>query len=293
VLWASRWEDENQKLSLAFVGTDQAIHVVDRTGTELLSAPRAFDHESYRIRSVGRLEEPRRYWVWYEPAWYLGLERLETMPAYVVEYDSAAREIAPRKSVPPRPGSPREFTPPAPPVEPSAAHVWFGLGTAPVEAAVLKGTMYALQSGVRENAGSDMALLLPFLFTMTQFFLPGVRWLPGAHADLVFGNIVSMLLAAGASALGCYLLTRRHAFSRWHCLGWALCGALWGLVGLLLLLALQDWPARIACPKCGRLRVVTRDTCEHCGAAHATPVPDSTEIFEASSTTQPALSAQS
>ena len=280
VLWASRWEDENQKQSLAFVGTDQAIHVLDQTGTEVLSAPLALDHESYRIRSVGRLEEPRRYWVWYEPVWYQGLDSLETMPAYVVEYDSSGREIAPRKSVPPRPGSPREFTPPAPLVEPSAAHVWFGLGTAPVEAAVLKGTMYALQSEVRENAGSEMALLLPFLFTMTQFFLPGVRWLPGAHAGLVFGNVALMLLAAGASALGCYLLTRRHAFSRWHCLGWALYGVLWGPVGLLLLLALQEWPARIPCPKCGKLRVVTRETCEHCGAPHARPAPDGTEIFE-------------
>jgi hypothetical protein len=51
-------------------------------------------------------------------------------------------------------------------------------------------------------------------------------------------------------------------------------------VGLLLMLALQEWPARILCPKCRKPRVVTRDTCEHCGAAHAMPEPDGTEIFE-------------
>jgi hypothetical protein len=128
-----------------------------------------------------------------------------------------------------------------------------------------------------------MSLLLPFLLAMTQFFLPGVRWLPGAHPGLVFGNAALMLLTAGVSALVCFLLTRRYAFSRLHCLGWALCGLLWGPVGLLLLLALQDWPARIACPKCGKPRVVTRDTCEHCGAPHTVPAPDGTEIFEPTS----------
>ena len=280
VFWASRWEDEKQKPSLAFVCTDQSIHVVDEAGSWVLSVPLAFDRDSYRIQSVGRLENPRRYWVWYEPAWYLGLESLETMPAYVVEYDSAGREVSPRKTVPPRPGGAREITPPMPPVEPSSAHVWFGLVTAPAEAAILKGSMNALQSEVHESNGSEMALLLPFLFALTQFFLPGVRWLPGAHPGLVFGNATLMVLAAGVFAFVCLVLTRRHAFSHLRCFGWALCGLLWGPVGLLLLLALQEWPARVPCPKCGKPRVVTRDTCEHCGAAHAVPTPDGTEIFE-------------
>jgi hypothetical protein len=46
------------------------------------------------------------------------------------------------------------------------------------------------------------------------------------------------------------------------------------------MLTLQDRPARIACPKCRKLRVVTRDTCEHCGVLHALPEPDGTEVFE-------------
>jgi hypothetical protein len=93
-----------------------------------------------------------------------------------------------------------------------------------------------------------------------------------------------MLLAAGVSALICFVLTRRHAFSRLHCVVWALCGLLWGPVGLLLLIALQEWPARIPCPKCSNLRVVTRETCEHCGAPHTAPAADGTEIFESTAT---------
>jgi hypothetical protein len=284
VFWANRWEDEKRKQSLAFVGTDQAIHVLDPAGTRLLSVPLAFDRASYRIRSVGWLEGPRRYWVWYEPAWHLPLDRLEAMPAYVVEYDSTGQEIAPRKILSPRPGAAREFTPPVPLVEASLAHAWFGLATAPAEAALLQGTMHALQSKVHHNNSSEMGLLLLFLFTLTQSFFPGVRWLPSAHPGLIFGNAALMLLAAGVSALICFVLTRRHAFSRWHCVGWALCGLLCGPVGLLLLLALQEWPARIPCPKCGKLRVATRDSCEHCGAPHTAPASDGTEIFESTAT---------
>jgi hypothetical protein len=249
-------------------------------GSRLLSAPLAFDFRSYRIHSVGRLEGPERYFVWYQPAWELDLKSLETMPAYVVEYERSGREIAPRKTVPPRPGGAREITPPMPLVEPSRAHSGFGLVTAPAEAVVLRGTTKLLESEVRENHGAEMWLMLPVLFVLTQIFLPGVRWLPDAHAGLVLGNVTLMMLSAGVCALVCFWLTRRHAFARWHCIGWALCGLLWGPVGLLLLLALQEWPARIPCPKCGKLRVVTRDSCEHCGAPHALPTADGTEIFE-------------
>jgi predicted amidophosphoribosyltransferase len=60
---------------------------------------------------------------------------------------------------------------------------------------------------------------------------------------------------------------------------------LFGPAGLLLMLAVQEWPARITCPDCRKPRAVTRDTCEHCGSPHASPAPDGTEIFEAKTAT--------
>jgi hypothetical protein len=87
-----------------------------------------------------------------------------------------------------------------------------------------------------------------------------------------------ILLSAAVCALGCFLVPRRYAFSRARCIGWAVVGFFLGWAGLLLMLVLQEWPARIACANCHKLRVVTRDTCEQCGAPHA--APDGTEIFE-------------
>jgi hypothetical protein len=287
VLWAGEWEDEKQKPTLAFVGTDRSVHVVDEKGSRLFSAPLAYDRETYQVRRAGRLVDPLRYWVWYEPAWYLGVGTLETMPAEVVIYDKDGKEIQPRQTVPPRPGGGREIVPPTIVVEASYTQALFGLVTPVAEAAVLAGTTHYLESGVRGNHGTEVPLLLRFLFVTTQFFLPGVRWDPHAHAGMVFGFAASMMLSAVICALICFLPPRRYAFSPAQCIGWSLCGFVCGPVGLLLMLAVQEWPARIACPRCRKPRVVTRDLCEHCGAGHAAPALDGTEIFDPPAVSQP------
>jgi hypothetical protein len=282
VLWASPWENAKKTLSLAFVGTDQSVHAMDEAGSRLFSTPLAFDLERYRIRSVGRLENPQRYWVWFEPQWYLGLELLQTMPGYLVEYDATGREIA-RRTIPARPERPGDARQPDPRMlvfEPSYNVALSGLVTSPAEFAVLVGTKQYVVGEVRRNNGTELSVLLPFLFYSTQFFLPGVGSFPRADGGLVFGFAALMLLSAMGSALVCFLLARRFAFSRARCIAWTLCGLLWGPAGMLLMLALQEWPAHIACHRCGKPRVVTHDTCEHCGAPHATPVADGTEIFE-------------
>jgi hypothetical protein len=293
VLWASRWEDEPKKLSVAFVGTDQAIHVLNEMGVRVLSLPLEYDLKSYQIGYMGRLEKPERYWVGYEPAWYGGLEAQETLPTYLVIYDAAGHETSPRQKVPPRPGLSREIIPRSPPpVQPSALQAWLGLATPPAEAAVLVGTTEHLESKVQANNGTEIWLLLQFLLVMTPHFIPGVRWLPRTHPGLVFGFVASMLVSAVACALACYLPARRYSFSRVRCVGWALVGFLFGWVGLVLMFVLREWPARITCPKCRKLRVVTRDTCEHCGALHARPAPDGTEIFEPAEATPQAAVAE-
>ena len=143
----------------------------------------------------------------------------------------------------------------------------------------LEGTTSYLEAEAHRDP-TELPLLLQNLWFTTQAYLPGVRWDRRAHPGLVAGFAASVLLASLASGLACFLLPRRHAFSRARRIGWALCGLLLGPAGLLMMIVLLEWPAQIACPKCRKPRVVTRDLCEHCGAAHAAPVPDGTEIFE-------------
>jgi hypothetical protein len=282
VRWASRWEDENQKAALIFVGTTDRICVLDEKGSPLVAAPHARGLENlrfHRVTRVGQLDNPRRYWVWYAPAWFLDVATLEKMPAYLVTLDSAGREIS-RQAVPPRPGGVRNVQPQLPLAEPSRELPLFGAFTAPVEAGALVGITRGLEAAVREENGQEIPLLLQFLYCTTQYIIPGVRWDLGARAGLAMGYGVLMLLVAVFSGLVCFQLGRRYAFSGLRCLGWGLVGVAFGWTGLVLMLALQEWPARIACPKCRKPRIVTRDTCEHCGAPHALPAPDGTEIFE-------------
>jgi hypothetical protein len=285
VVWASRLRHEKPEVKMAGVATSQAFHVLDERGARVFSALRAYDRERYYLRSVTRLEDPLRYRVQYNPRWYLEREILETLPGYVVEYDESGREIT-RRTLPDRPEIMGYFAEPILALtEPSYRQVWFGLAMSPAEGAVLVGTTRQLFADFRSSQRTEMWLLLQFLVQTTTFFIPGAGWNMHVESGLVLGYIALMLLAAAASAGVCLLLARRHAFSRTRCLGWGLCGLLFGLTGLLLMLALQEWPARIPCPSCRQPRRVDRDHCDHCGAAHAVPTPDGTEIFEPTAAT--------
>jgi hypothetical protein len=74
-------------------------------------------------------------------------------------------------------------------------------------------------------------------------------------------------------------LGRRYQFSIAAQAGWAVFLLLFGVPGLLAFLSVQEWPAREACPKCKRLRVVDCTQCEHCGAEWAPPEKTGMEVF--------------
>jgi hypothetical protein len=76
-----------------------------------------------------------------------------------------------------------------------------------------------------------------------------------------------------------WVWVRRYRFTSSAVIGWTVFVFLFGIVGLLVLLVVPDWPARENCPGCRKLRVVDRETCEHCGAAFPAPAPTGTEIF--------------
>jgi hypothetical protein len=273
VLAAARWKDEREKCSRAFVLTDQAVHVLDEAGTLLLSARLAYDLEDHGRVSVAQLEAPRRFAVWYEPSWYLWTEAAKTMPSHLVEYDMTGREVA-RRTVPPRP---LNASPPG--------LALFGLATPLAEAAVVAGATWESVAAARQKQGMEVQPVAFFIAVPTQLFIPGT----GPDVAATGGEVVAyralILLSALGCAAICILLARRHSFSRAGRVGWGLCGLLFGPAGLFLMLAVQQWPARVTCPACRQPRVVTRDTCEHCGAPHALPTPDGTEIIEPGVTT--------
>jgi hypothetical protein len=88
------------------------------------------------------------------------------------------------------------------------------------------------------------------------------------------------LLAALISASIAVAIAQRFAFEPRRAMAWAVIGTLLGPLGVILMLAVLEWPALEPCPSCGKKRVVTREQCEHCGAPFSPPAADGTEVFE-------------
>jgi hypothetical protein len=84
-----------------------------------------------------------------------------------------------------------------------------------------------------------------------------------------------ILFAALAFARG-----RRYAFSAGRLSFWTAMGFALGPLGFALMLSLLEWPAFEQCPECGRSRLVTRDSCEHCSKPFTSPLANGTELFE-------------
>jgi hypothetical protein len=287
VLWASQRADEREKWFHMYVGTDQALYVFDEAGVLVCRAPLVGDLDGYRLMAVGRLDRPRRYWVWYSPQWHLPRATLVSMPeGHVIIYDQSGTEIPPRQTLPPRSGVVRDFPSSQPLVGPSAFQALSGLATSPAELAALVGTLELLEADARHHEGREVAPL--GLLGSTQLYIPGIAYDLNGHGGLVAGFAGLMLLASAASALVCFVVPGRYAFSRARRLGWALLGLWLGPVGLLLMFTLLEWPGQVACPKCRKPRVVTNDHCEHCGAEHAPPEADGTEIFDRDTATRSA-----
>jgi hypothetical protein len=267
VVWASRLRDRREKRSRVVVSTDRSVHVLTEAGEPVVSAPRAYDRRLYQLSSVSRLENPERYAFWYTPSLGEPAE-VATLPQYLEEYDAEGRELS-RRTLPPlsEPG-------------PSRAAALYGMATPPAEFAAVAGALRHLLSEARSGNGMDTWVPLALLERWTGAFLPGVAHGTGNQRHLLPGFVVLSLVSGAACALACLLLARRYAFSGARCAVWALCGLLFGWVGLVLMLAIQEWPARVRCPSCGRPRRVDRERCERCGAPHAPPAPDGTEIFE-------------
>jgi hypothetical protein len=153
------------------------------------------------------------------------------------------------------------------------------LNTPPSEAVLLALAAEHSIHSTRRNGGREVQPPLFLLVVGGQTFNP-----LGAGVGASIGTILAyrglILLSAIACALTCYQLARRCSLSYAGCIVWLLCGLVFGPVSLLLMLAVQEWTARVACPSCDKPRVVSRDTFERCGARHALPLSDGTEIIE-------------
>ena len=101
---------------------------------------------------------------------------------------------------------------------------------------------------------------------------------PKQRAAIIRGILWS-LLASAVTAFVVWMIGRRYAFSGRWVLSWSFVALVGGPTALVLLWLTTDFPTREKCSRCGKMRVVDRDRCEHCGAEAHRPEMDGTEVF--------------
>lgn len=219
-------------------------------GKLLLRVPREYSQKNYPDVYVSRTPNGQRYFFRYYPPWLNG--SIQRAPTLMTEVSSNGAVVA--KYVLPSIYN-EEVLPPsflvslygiALPSSAVAAVNILGYATRHSDSGIFAGVWY--------NVADDLKVWV---------------W-------LCFLSVLSGILAA----ILAWLIGRRCAFSRRGRWAWTV-GTFWlGLLGVLLLLSLRDWPARVVCAHCGRLRVVNRDRCEHCGAEFPSLPRDGTEILD-------------
>ncbi len=108
----------------------------------------------------------------------------------------------------------------------SYAKALFGLVTPMTEAASLVGASRYLRSQARIAREAPGSPCFSSYLENSRYYIPGTSAFEVTPSGLVPGYVALILLSAAASAIGCWLLARRYAFSRARCIGWAVVGLL-------------------------------------------------------------------
>jgi len=139
--------------------------------------------------------------------------------------------------------------------------------------------------GFRANTGAREIVILSLTAPVGAHVLVEVVARIRGYYEALPGTLMAIrwtvvLFIAFASAAAALSVGAKYNFSRNQLLTWGAITFVLGPGGLLIMLAVLDWPALEACPVCGRKRVVTAEHCEHCQAPFAAPPMDGTEIYD-------------
>jgi len=151
---------------------------------------------------------------------------------------------------------------------------WIGPDGEPTQSRDLPAIRYDTPEDWTDKLGEA---LMPPIASVVE---TGKRWYYEGGIHYPDWGWKGMPLAVVCALLG-GMQIRRYRFPLAATAGWTGFIFFFGLVGLLVLFCVQEWPARETCGNCQKLRVVDRETCEHCGAPFPPAEKNGTEIFAA------------
>lgn len=252
ILWDENYYAPAEKVSIA-VGLKDGITVYNATGgTPVCHLPYEHDPAKYEI-SITATPVSRRIIVQYSPKFDDQVASGYTLPEYYYRY---APDGKPEKQwVLPYVGSHRETRPPM-------AYAWEVLTPTWHNIYRLATAWIGGKMGINESALDWNDILHWWSVTRVEWLIAFLAGIPCA--------IVAVIKA------------RPYQLRTGETIFWAVFVLLGGVTGLLVFLALKEWPARIPCPVCKNPRMVDHDECEHCHAGWQPPQHDGTEILASS-----------
>jgi len=236
--------------------TRERVYFLSRDGHPLASVPYACDRTRYPVVASSILEDGRLV-VWYSPSYRIRPALRKTMPDVALLLAPDGHQLQ-RRELPPI-------------AEAGAASPWYAI-TAAAAVVPLAGAMADVIGRLWAGRAADPAFAWDWSDLRETW---GLR----SGGAVVLASVV-LIISALACGIATFALAHRYAFARRATRGWPIASLLGGPAALLALVALREWPARERCARCGRMRVVERELCEHCGVPLPVQVGDGTEIFD-------------
>ena len=237
-------------LSFVAVSSSDYLYLLKEHGAPVFKVGFHYDLKQYWTVLLSMMPEGDRFFVWYKNPWNLPFAEQRETPTYLVELSADGSVVN---------------TTELPPLSFPIQSPWYAQATSvllPVGALVVMG---------------GHALLSPWLgeFGQDHFFET-----MASQGVSVFTFCTVVLLSGVFCAVLVSYIARRYGFAKRRSISWSVFGFFVGPVGILVFLALLDWPALEKCSSCGKKRAVDREQCSHCNASCPPRVMDGTEIFE-------------
>ena len=156
----------------------------------------------------------------------------------------------------------------------------------------MNGALVRQNSAPVKNETDDVTMARTAAFGGIHPLL-GLPFIPRWILDMVFGLdsqhhsrlfLLCSLAMSILSALTAILLGRNYELGSKAIAAWSLISLLLGPAAVVVMLGLNEWPARETCILCGGRRLAGRCECPRCAAPLPGPLMDGREIFEPAET---------
>ncbi len=245
------YQRETDVSDLTVLALPTEARIVDTMGRTLAHLPYDRDVARYGVLGVAMMPTRDRFFLHYQPGYWINFRERSKMPSFMEETDARGTVLA-------------SYTlPPEPPQEIRRTWLQFVLGT-------LATPVFTYGDIAYSEIGATLG---------SRHLAERLKELRSEGRKHTVKRLALITLVSLGFAGLTLFWARRRWFSWRRAWAWAAFVFGFNLAGLIVFRLCADWPVRVKCPACGRLRPVDQETCPACHAPWPQPPREGTEIF--------------